>query len=761
MLVELAELALRATGLGCIVWLGLKLTRVRDPRLEMSVWTMVLLVALAMPVLEPWMQVTLPARLIPTRAQPVLSLLPAQDEVPFFEALSPAPQVTAPPSGRMQGGSTEPATAPSRSVDWLWWASVAYLLVAGALMLRLVIGIAVMCRITAAARPVGNGGLRRTNVRLTSVVRVPVTFASFVLLPVSSSGWSDHKRRIVLLHEGVHVARGDFYRLLLASLYRAAFWFSPFAWWLQHCLADLAETVTDDAVVTEIGDRRGYADLLLEMAGAAPRPPSGIAMAHVDGVPRRVRRILSMRVPPAAISRPKRLVAATAVLLLSAISAGSVSFDIGARAIAPQQFPLEGPHADMPAGSLDRLVGDYQIGVGSLLTIGREGHQLGARLIGEPMTSLRAVSDHEFISEPGGEKLTFTAGSDGRIAGVELRGAAGRIERGTRIDAGLARLIENRFVQRVTAAPDRFVGQVAAAGGSDRLGEIIAGLQRGAPDYASMSPQLANQMRVRASLLHDALSKLGEVRSMSFQGVGPGGYDIYAVGFANGSAEFRLDLAEHGTLDDLIFHPEGDGRPGEILDCARQATLKPAADIAPIRVSLINRSGADVRLLRLGASRQWLAGGSLEDGFSTDILTDVARPLMIADPQGQCRQIILPGRSTRVHVIASQRPGASQQIDRDLPANGSYEALQDYIAGVRSGELKEDLLTPQAAAASRPLQKQRQAILTRLGQQLVVSFRGVTAAGSDIYHVRFANGAADWQIAVTENGRISSVSLLP
>ena len=33
---------------------------------------------------------------------------------------------------------------------------------------------------------------------------------------------------------------------------------------------------------------------------------------------------------------------------------------------------------------------------------------------------------------------------------------------------------------------------------------------------------------------------LGAVESIFFRGVGPGGYDIYGVKFANGSAEFRL-----------------------------------------------------------------------------------------------------------------------------------------------------------------------------------------------------------------------------
>jgi hypothetical protein len=758
-LLEVTELALRATALGCLVWLGLTLARVRNPRLLMAVWTVVLAGALAMPAFEPWVQLTLPARLLPEEAWSARPMLPPPAEAPFVERASPARSAAGPVLGPAQDLAAEPAATRGHSPDWLWWATAAYLLVAAAMMMRLLIGITVMCRITAEAKPIGDGARGLAKVRLTDVVRVPVTFASFVLLPANSLHWSDDTRRIVLLHEGVHVARRDFYRLLAASLYRAAFWFSPFAWWLQHRLADLAEMISDDAVVAEIGDRSRYADLLLEMAGIAPAPPSGLAMAQADSVPRRVKRILAMRVPPVAISRRTCALTAVTVLPLAVICAGSVTFETVRPAGAPQRA-ADALRATIPAVPLDRFVGDYQIGVGSLLTIMRDGQQLSARLIGEPTTRLRAVSDHEFVSEQGSENLTFVSDGDGRIAGIELRSAAGRLERGSPIDAPLARQIESRFAQRIAAAPDRFVRQAPAAGGADKLRAFIAELQHGLPDYRQMSPQLARQMRARAPLLHESLSRLGEVRAISFHGVGPGGYDIYAVGFANGSAEFRLDLAADGTLDDITFHPEGDGRPGDILGCERQDTLQPAADTAPIRLSLINHSGGGIRLFRLGVSG-WLAGGALDDGLSTDVLTDVSQPLMIADRDGRCHEIILPGRSTRMHVVESDRAGVAGQIERELPANGSYEALQNYIAGVRSGELNEDLLTPQAAAAARPLQKQRQAILARLGQELVASFRSVSRAGGDIYHVRFANGEADWQIAVTAHGQISSVALLP
>jgi hypothetical protein len=61
MLGLLLESALRLLALGGIVWLGLKLFRVRNPHVQMTAWTVVLLASLSMPLLMRWVTVTIPA----------------------------------------------------------------------------------------------------------------------------------------------------------------------------------------------------------------------------------------------------------------------------------------------------------------------------------------------------------------------------------------------------------------------------------------------------------------------------------------------------------------------------------------------------------------------------------------------------------------------------------------------------------------------------------------------------------------------------
>jgi hypothetical protein len=70
-------------------------------------------------------------------------------------------------------------------------------------------------------------------------------------------------------------------------------------------------------------------------------------------------------------------------------------------------------------------------------------------------------------------------------------------------------------------------------------------------------------------------------------------------------------------------------------------------------------------------------------------------------------------------------------------------------------------MTPEVAAFTRQQLAQSRAILARLGALRAVSFRGVTGIGSDVYMGHFANGSAEWRIALTRDGTITRIALGP
>jgi hypothetical protein len=270
--------------------------------------------------------------------------------------------------------------------------------------------------------------------------------------------------------------------------------------------------------------------------------------------------------------------------------------------------------------------------------------------------------------------------------------------------------------------------------------------------------QLVDRLRRQLPQMQATMRELGAVESIFFRGVGPGAYDIYGVKFANGSAEFRIDLAPDGTIEDVNFTPSGDGTLGSIVDCALEPTLRPARDTAPIKLSLTNRSGADARVFLLDGAGRRLARDTIEKDASTSVYTSIARPLIITDASEQCREIVLPGEATRFHVI---EPSGASLVRRSAPVPGSDEVLQRHIDSVRQGTPDYDRMTLPVAAAIRQFLPQQQAILAKLGTVRSMSFRGVSPSGNDIYMVQFANGAAEWQIGLLNEGRIASMTLGP
>jgi beta-lactamase regulating signal transducer with metallopeptidase domain len=261
MLGLLADAALRSIVLGGAAWLSLTMSRVRNPQVCMTAWSVVLIVSMAMPVLTPWMRVTIPS----DEASARLVKIPWTN-VPWVNVPWAVPQASTPAERPAVVASEPNAVAPAATGDWRSLATGIYVVVGGAMMLRLLIGLLLTWQVVRAARPARDDWVAGSDVRVSDIVVVPVTFASTILLPSASAGWSVRKRQAVLLHEGSHVAHGDFYLLLLASINRAVFWFNPFAWWLSFRLAELAEAVSDDAAIEGLGDRGAYADILLDIA---------------------------------------------------------------------------------------------------------------------------------------------------------------------------------------------------------------------------------------------------------------------------------------------------------------------------------------------------------------------------------------------------------------------------------------------------------------------------------------------------------------
>ncbi len=69
----------------------------------------------------------------------------------------------------------------------------------------------------------------------------------------------------------------------------------------------------------------------------------------------------------------------------------------------------------VPDAVLDGIVGRYQYGPLTVLTVTRRGHQLYARLTGQPEAPIFAKSDHEFFWKIVPARVEFVRGPDGKV----------------------------------------------------------------------------------------------------------------------------------------------------------------------------------------------------------------------------------------------------------------------------------------------------------------------------------------------------------
>jgi hypothetical protein len=313
MLALLIESALRSLLLGFAVWVGLRMFGVRSPPLQMMAWTVVVAASLAMPMLMRGLTVTVPAA-----APQLVKIARVPDALtsPYLQ-----PDVLAlPPQVAESGEAPPPGIAPAAGRDGpsvaTWWsvATAFYLLVACVMLFRLLLGLVLTWRLRRAAQPIREPWTAGSDVRVSSAVGMPFTFGGTILLPADFAEWSAVKRRAAMSHERSHVARGDFYVLLLARLNRCLFWFSPLSWWLARSLTELAEVLSDDAAIEAIGDRASYAEMLLDVASHVGRLPAALPMARPHTVRLRIERILAATGLPARIGWRKRASFAAALV---------------------------------------------------------------------------------------------------------------------------------------------------------------------------------------------------------------------------------------------------------------------------------------------------------------------------------------------------------------------------------------------------------------------------------------------------------------
>ena len=200
---------------------------------------------------------------------------------------------------------------------------------------------------------------------------------------------------------------------------------------------------------------------------------------------------------------------------------------------------------------LARYVGAYQLAPGASFLITLEGNQLVSKLGNQPRVPVFPQSETLFFAKVVDAQLEFVQPDAQGVSSQLILHQNGRDQTANRQSEAEYK----QLADAAAAADKRVKDQTAAPGSEAALRRMIEQLRAGKPDYDQMSPMLAAVTRQQLPRLQSDITQLGAVESVAFQGVGPGGADIYQVKFANGAWEYRISLAPDGKVAAAAIRP--------------------------------------------------------------------------------------------------------------------------------------------------------------------------------------------------------------
>ncbi|HEX5262909.1 MAG TPA: hypothetical protein VFW13_05245 [Phenylobacterium sp.] len=113
-------------------------------------------------------------------------------------------------------------------------------------------------------------------------------------------------------------------------------------------------------------------------------------------------------------------------------------------------------------------------------------------------------------------------------------------------------------------------------------------------------------------------------------------------------------------------------------------------------------------------------------------------------------------RNSIVVVAAAAFGALAVSLAEAAPPSSHELALRSLIDSAVRGQLDEQAMTPELAAAVRPQMAIARRELVALGALRSVEFERIDQRGSEIYLTTFEHGSLEWAFSVAADGRIAN-----
>ena len=211
----------------------------------------------------------------------------------------------------------------------------------------------------------------------------------------------------------------------------------------------------------------------------------------------------------------------------------------------PQLAALQ---ADIAAGKHDEVVGNYQSGAWTVISVTREGKQIFAQ-IGEnsPFMELTPLAGGGYTAANGRAQVTFSKDGAGKVTSLVLK-QGNNEQTASRLTDAQAATLKADLAKRIEA-------NQPAAGTEALLRKHIEAMRVGKPIYDAMTQAVAAAVKPQEEYGKTRLAQVGAIRTIEFRGVAPNGLDTFHVQFENGSSEYLIGLTTDGKISSLGVRP--------------------------------------------------------------------------------------------------------------------------------------------------------------------------------------------------------------
>ena len=235
------------------------------------------------------------------------------------------------------------------------------------------------------------------------------------------------------------------------------------------------------------------------------------------------------------------------IFAFAALCALGTALAAAATQVVAPENPGNRQELNVDTATLERYVGNYQIGSKAILTVTREATQLNAQITGQPKLPIYAEAPNKFFWKVVDAQVTFDVADSGAATSATIH-QNGRDVVAPRLDEASAQAFEQQLTDRISRRQPQ-------SGSEAALRKSIAAIGAGTPNYADMTEPLQGAMRQQLPALEGYFTgDYGTVQSVEFRGVTDAGVDKYLVTYQSGKQlQFFINLDDDGKISGLLL----------------------------------------------------------------------------------------------------------------------------------------------------------------------------------------------------------------